>query len=138
MRAAVLFFGGPRREKVAELARGLAEGLERGGHQVDLIDGDHDIGRKLTVYEYIALGTAATTLFGGKLDPKIEQYLSQAGTLLGKKSFAFVLRTTMGSHKGLANLMKVMEKQGLFLRFSEIIRSREEAVQVARRLKLDR
>ena len=138
MRAAVLFFGGARREKVAEVARGLVVGLERQGHQVDLIDGEHDTGKKLTVYEYLAVGTTTTTGIGGKIDPKIGEYLGQAGTLLGKKSFAFVLKTAIGSHKGLANLMKTMEKQGLFLRFSETIRSREEAVQVARRLKLDR
>lgn len=138
MRAAVLFFGGSRRDRVAEVARGVAEGIEREGHQVDLIDGDHDTGRKLTVYEYLAVGTAPTGLFGGAIDPKVGEYLAQAGTVLGKKSFAFVLKTPLGAQKGLSNLMKTMEGQGLFLRFSEILRSREEAAHMARRLKLER
>jgi menaquinone-dependent protoporphyrinogen IX oxidase len=136
MRAAVLFFGGTRRDKTAEVARGLAGGLEKAGHQVDVIDGDRDVNSKLTVYEYIAVGTSAVSLFTGKIDPQIAQFLSRAGMVSGKKCSAFMLNGLFGSQKALRRLMAALEHEGMFIRYSDILRSREEAEVLAGRLKL--
>ncbi len=138
MRVAVLFFGAGKRDGVLDLARGIAESLEKSGHQVDLIDGEREAGKKLTAYEYLAVGTAVTSSFGGRIAPSVAEFLSQSGILGGKKSFAFILKAPLGSQKALARLMRTMEQEGLFLRFSETLRSREEAAEVARRLKLER
>ncbi|MFO8043887.1 MAG: hypothetical protein R6U25_11840 [Alkalispirochaeta sp.] len=136
MRAAVLFFGGTRRDKTAEVARGLAGGIEKAGHQVDVIDGDRDVNSKLTVYEYIAVGTSAVSTFSGKIDPKIPEFLSRAGMVTGKKCSAFVLNSPFGSQKALRRLMAALEHEGMFIRYSDILRSREEAEVLASRLKL--
>ncbi len=136
MRTAVVFFGGSRRDKTAELARGLAGGIERAGHQVDVIDGDRDVNAKLTVYEYIAVGTSAVSFFTGKIDPKIGEFLGNSGMVTGKKSSAFVLNSPFGSQKALRRLMAAMEHEGMFIRYSDILRSREEAEVLANRLKL--
>lgn len=136
MRVAVLFFGGGNRDRVAELSRGLAAGIEAAGHQVDVIDGDRDVNTKLTMYEYIAVGTAVTSLFRGHIDSRISEYLGGAGMVGGKKSFAFVATAPFGAQRGLRRLMAVMEGEGLFLRYSEVLRSRVEAEALAGRLKL--
>lgn len=136
MRAAVLFFGGSHRDKVAEIARGLAGGIEQSGHQVDVIDGDRDVNSKLTVYGYIVVGTSTTSLFTGKIDPNISSFLSRAGMVTGKKSSAFILNSLFGSQKALRRLMAAMEREGMFIRYSDILRSREEAEVLAGRLKL--
>jgi menaquinone-dependent protoporphyrinogen IX oxidase len=138
VRIGVVFFAGGKRERVAEIARALAESLEKQGHQVDLIDGDRSPDKKLTVYEYLVIGTSLVSLFTGKIDPKIGEFLAGAGMVLGKKSFAFVARAPFGAQKGLSRLMKAMEREGLFLRFSEVLGSAEEAARVAGRLKLER
>lgn len=137
MRVGVVFFGVGKRETVAEAARGIVSGLERQGHQVDLIDGDKNRDTKLTVYQYIAIGTSSTSPIGGKIDPEIAQYLSAAGMVAGKRCFAFVTRTTLGSQKALARLMKALEHEGMFIRFSEVLRSRSEAELVGSRLKVE-
>lgn len=136
MRVAVLFFGGARRDKTAEVARGLAGGIEKAGHQVDVIDGDRDVNSKLTVYEYIAVGTSAVSMFSGKIDPKIPEFLGRAGMVTGKKCSAFVLTSHFGSQKALRRLMAALEHEGMFIRYSDILRSREEAEVLAGRLKL--
>ncbi|SIP98927.1 hypothetical protein SAMN05920897_102111 [Alkalispirochaeta americana] len=138
MRVAVVFFAGAKRNKVRDLAQGVADSLERQGHAVTLIDGDQSRNTKLTVYDYLVLGTSVTSPFRGRIDSRIGEFLSQAGNLLGKKSFAFVVNAPFGAQRGLSRLMDFMEREGLFLRFSEILRSREEADQVVRRLKIDR
>ncbi len=136
MRVAVLFFGGGKREATADIARGLVDGFEKAGHQVDLVDGDRDVNTKLTAYGYIAVGTASMSLFGGKIDARITEYLSNAGMIGGKKSFAFVTNGPFGAQKALSRLMATLEHEGLFIRFSETLRSREEAAMIAGRLKL--
>ncbi len=137
MRVAVVFFGSSRRDRVAELARGVAEGIEKLGHQVDIIDGEKDSNATLTPYTYVALGTTSTSFFGGRIPDSIATWLGRAGMIAGKKSFAFLLATPLGAQKSLARLMKTMEHEGLFIRFSDVLRSREEAALVGSRLKLE-
>lgn len=137
MRAAVVFFGANRRDSVLKLARGIADGIETQGHTVDVIDGERDVNTKLTVYQYISVGTVSTSFFGGKISDKIKEFLSAAGSVGGKKSSAFVLKTPISSSKALARLMKTMEHEGMFLRYSEVLRSPDEAKLVGSRLKIE-
>lgn len=137
MRAVVVFFGGAARDRVAEIARGVASGIERQGHDVDLVDGDRDVNTRLTRYDYIAVGTVAVSLFRGRIDGRIREFLSGSGSIGAKKGFAFVARRTFGSQRALQNLMGAMEHEGMFLRFSEVLRSREEAAAIAERLRVD-
>jgi menaquinone-dependent protoporphyrinogen IX oxidase len=136
MRVAVLFFGGGKRDKTAEIARGVAAGLEKGGHHVDVIDGDRDVNAKLTMYEYIVIGTSAVSTFRGRIDSRVREFLSGAGMVGGKKCFAFLVDSLFGTQRGLRNLMAAIEHEGIFIRFSEVLRSREEAEVLADRLKL--
>lgn len=136
MRIAVLFFGGSRRERTAEIARGLASGIEKAGHHVDVIDGDRDVNAKLTMYEFLAVGTSTVSTFTGNIPGSVAEYLGQAGMVGGKKSFAFVVNATFGSQKALRRLMAAMESEGMFVRSSDTLRSREEAEAIGTRLKL--
>jgi len=137
MRVAVVFFGSGRRDSVLDIARGIAAGIESQGHTVDLIDAEKDPGKTLTMYEYIAVGARATSVFGGKLPGSITEFLETAGMISGKKCFAFLLRGPFGGGKALTRLMGIMERQGMFIRYSEIIRSADEARVIGSRLKIE-
>lgn len=137
MRAAVVFFGANRRDSVLKLARGVADGIESQGHTVDLIDGERDVNSKLTIYQYVAVGTTATSLFGGKISGNVSEFLANAGTVVGKKCFAFVLKSPISANKALVRVMRTMEHEGMFLRYSEVLRSPEEAKLVGSRLKIE-
>ena len=136
MRTAVVFFAGNSRDKLLSLSRALARGIESQGHQVDIIDGDHDINTKLTIYEYIAIGTQALSTIGGKTSEKIPSFLGSSGMIAGKKSFAFVLKTFFSATRALGRLMKSMEKEGMYLKFSEVFKTEGEAEEVGKRLKI--
>ncbi len=136
MRAAIVFFAGSNRDRILNVARALGRGIEAQGHQADIIDGDHDINTKLTIYQYIAIGTEAVSAIGGKIPEKIISYLGSAGMIAGKRSFAFVSKTFLGSNRALSRLMKGMEQEGMFLKFSEVFRSDVEAEAVGKRLKI--
>ena len=136
MRTAVVFFGGNNRERVLEFSRALARGIEAQGHQVEIIDGDHDINTKLTIYQYIALGTQSISAIRGKIPDKISSFLGSAGMISGKRCFAFIIKSFFGSNRALTRLMQSMEKQGMYLKFSEVFTTEGEAEEVGKRLKI--
>ncbi len=136
MRVAVVFVPGGSRDKLLRISKALAQGMEQQGHRVDLVDGSRDVNTKLTIYEYICVGTEPASTFGGKIPEKVHMYLSAAGTVAGKRSFAFVIKRGLSTVRALSRLMKTMEGEGMFLKFSEILISPEEATEIGKRLKI--
>ena len=136
MRIVVVFVPGQNREKLLSIAKGLARGIEQQGHQVDIVDGSRDVNTKLTIYEYICIGTEPVSLFGGRIPGRIGEFLGSAGIVAGKRSFAFVIKKGFSAMKALSRLMKTMESEGMILKFSEILMSVEESVEIGKRLKI--
>lgn len=136
MRVAVVFVSVSKRDKLLGVAQGLAAGIESQGHTVELVDAKQDVNIKLTVYDYIAVGTEVTSTFGGKIPDRVGEFLKTSGMVSGKRSFAFVLKSTFGETKALQRVMKSMEGEGMFLKFSEILSSREEAKEIGKRLRI--
>ena len=134
MKVGVVFFASRGRRQMVEIAKGLAEGIEKQGHQVDLIDAERDVNVKLTIYEYIALGTEATTAWGGRISGKIPVFLSNSGIVTGKRSFAFISNGGIRKTKTLRELMKAMEHEGMYLKKSDLLTSAAEAEEVGKRL----
>jgi menaquinone-dependent protoporphyrinogen IX oxidase len=134
MKVAVVFFPAKDRRRLVETARGLVEGIEKQGHQVDLIDGERDVNVKLTIYQYIALGTDALSVWGGRISENIKFFLANSGIVTGKRSFAFVSKGGIIKTKTLRELMKVMEREGMYLKKSDFLLSAAEAVEVGKRL----
>ncbi|MBN1834813.1 MAG: hypothetical protein JW820_03120 [Spirochaetales bacterium] len=138
MRAAVVFFAPTSRDRVLTIARSLAKGIEGQGHQVDIVDGTRDVNSKLTMYQYLAVGTEPLGNFGGKIPDKVGQFLNSAGMVAGKRSFAFVVKNLAGAPKALSRLMKSMEREGMFIKYSAILSSAQEAEEIGKRLHIAR
>ena len=136
MRVGVVFIAEKNRDKLLNLAKALAKGIEAQGHQAEVIDGSRDSNSKLTIYNYVVVGTEPISLFGGKIPDRVAQFLSSAGMVSGKRCFAFVPKRPLGSTKALFRLMKAMEQEGMFLKSSEILQSDVEAEEIGKRLKL--
>lgn len=134
MKAAVVYFPQKNREKILNISKSIAKGFEKQGAQVDLIDASKDVNSKLTLYSYIAIGTDTASILNGRIDVKLSEYLSNSGRVEGKKAFAFVTSSLLGSQKTLTNLMRVMEKEGMFLKYSEILSDGNSAEDLASRL----
>jgi menaquinone-dependent protoporphyrinogen IX oxidase len=136
MRAAIVFFAVNKRDKLLQISKAVAAGIESQGHTVDIVDGAHDVNTRLTVYEYIVIGTETSSSFGGKIPEKVAEFLKSSGMVAGKRCFAFLLKGRFGVSKGLQRLMKVMEGEGMFLKFSEILTSAAEATEIGKRLRI--
>lgn len=138
MRAAVVFFSTSSRKRILDLAKALAKGIGQQGHQVDIIDGDHDVNARLTMYQYLAVGSESLGGLGGKLPDKVAQFLGSSGMVSGKRSYAFVAKSTFGSAKALSRLMRTMEKEGMLIKNSAVLASPLETEEIGRRLHLSR
>jgi len=136
MRAGIVFFSVMNRERILSLVRSLARGIEAQGHQVDIIDGNHDIQAKLTMYQYIAIGTETLSNLSSKIPGKIGQFLGASGMIAGKRCFAFVTKNLFGSGKALSRLMKLMEQEGMFIKNSLVLNSTAEAEEVGKKLQI--
>lgn len=127
MRVCVLYADQPSAKICKELADALAKGIESQGHFVDLIEIGQNKGKNLTTYDYIALGATPTSFFGKSFDNKVATFLKQNGNVGGKRSFAFIPNKGLRKTKSLQTLMMIMEKEGMFVTFSEVIKSVSEA-----------
>jgi hypothetical protein len=136
MRVAVVFFAGRNRNKLLDVTKALAKGLESQGNHVDIIDGDRDINAKLTIYGYLAIGITSLSNWGGRIPAQVGVYLANAGIVAGKRSFAFTVTGGMRTGKTLSRLMRQMEQEGMYLKYSDIISSPAEAEEIGKRLHL--
>ena len=134
MRAGVVFFAEKKKSAMIEIARGLAKGLEAAGHRVDIIDGLEDSNVRLTMFEYIAVGCESLSFFTGRISDRIPSFLANSGMISGKRSFAFAIRHPFSARRALSRVMKCMEKEGMYLKFSDVLLSASHAESVGRNL----
>lgn len=135
MRVAVIFFADRNRQGLLALARGLQAGIESQGHQVDLIDGIRDVHSKLTAHQYAVLGTESLSITG-KIPARVEPFLASAGLIQGKRCYAFVAKSFLGSNRALLRLMRAMEHEGMYLKNSGVLKSPEEARAIGAHLRV--
>ena len=135
MRVGVVFFAEKERMRLLELGRGLAIGLEAQGHEVEVVDGIRDINSKLTAYQYIVVGTESLSMTG-KIPARVAPFLSSAGLIQGKRSYAFVAKSFLGSNRALVKVMRAMEHEGMYLKNSGVLKSPEEAQAIGAHLRV--
>lgn len=137
MKVCVLYASATKEsQKIQSLAKALAEGISQQGHQVDVIDMNLDMGKKVSFYDYLVFGTEATSLWGGKIPSTMAQFLRTAGSISGIRCMGFVRKGGLRSMKTLQAVMKTMEQEGLFLKKSEIFSKDDHARAVGKHLQI--
>ncbi len=123
-------------QKMKAIAQGLSEGIQSQGHRVDLIDMNLESGKVVSFYDYLVIGTNNASFFGGSIPSVVQTVLKGAGTLSGKRCMAFITSGGVRSMKTLQALMKAMEKEGMFLKKSEVIKKADLAKAIGKRIQL--
>ena len=139
MRVGVVFFeNGSSGRKVRTIADALAGGIEKQGHQVDVLDGFEPENKKVSFYDYICIGSISRGVFSAKLVDNVASAVKNLGLVSGKRSYAFTVKRGIRSMKTLSLLMKIMEEQGLYLKRSDVIKTAAEAEYIGRKLHITR
>ncbi len=136
MRIAVVYFPVAGGDRLKSLAQAVATGVEEQGHTVQIIDATKEPEKKLTMYEYLCIGTEPLSFLSGKVPDSIQRYLSQAGVVAGKRCFAFVAKRGLATGRCLSRLMARMEGEGMFLKYSEVLSGPEQAKEISKRLNI--
>ena len=137
MQVCILYAGRNREDsKLKTISDSLAHGIASQGHQVDVVN-IYDGETRLTPYDYVVIGSEPVSFFSAAVPANIQKFLAQAGTVSGKRCFAFI---TGGLRKNrtLLNLMKVMEGEGMILKLSEVITKPDMATAIGKRLNVER
>ena len=135
MRVALISFCPPGNQKTAEILRRLGESAAQSGNQIDRIDGNVDLsGTRLTAYDYIAVVAVPVGAFGGKVSPRVAEYLEVSGNVVSKKGCALVIKSAFGSEGACHSLMDAMESQGIKLDYFDVIRDLDHAVLVGKKI----
>ena len=137
MQVCILYAGRNREDsKLKTISDSLAHGIASQGHQVDVVN-IYNGEIRLTPYDYVVIGSEPVSFFSAKIPESVSLFLSQAGTVTGKRCMAFI---SGGLRKGktLQNLMKAMEGEGMILKLSEVIKKPDEAMAIGKRLNVER
>lgn len=139
MQVCIVYAGKSRDDKgIADVAAALARGLEGQGHSCDVFNMYTDNDRKLSFYDYVIIGSTSKSAFGGNLPDVVSVFLKRAGQLSGKRCFAFVTSGGIRSQKTLSVLMKEMESEGMYLKYSDLIKNSGAALALGKRLNVER
>ncbi len=135
MQICIVYAGRSREDaKIRQIAEALGRGISAAGNNVDIFNMYTDSDKKLTFYDYVVVGSSSKTAFGGNLPDIVSSYLKRAGELSGKRSFAFVTNAGIREQKTLHLLMKAMEGEGLYLKYSEVLKKPGIAEALGKRL----
>lgn len=134
MRVAVIYASASKGGALVECAKATASGIEAMGHRVDLLDARTDGGLRLPGYEYLVVVSEPVSAVSGKIPDFLSKYLAQASSLVGKKGAAFLRSSGLFSGKAMAALMKAMEKEGMWVNWSEAVANPAQAEAAAKRI----
>ena len=123
-----------RRGSTPEYVKALTKGMESMGHRVDIIDAWTGDGKRLPGFEYIAVIAEPVSFFSASIPEAISKLLAAGSGVGGKKSAAFVKKGGLRTEKTLVNLMKAMEKEGMFVNWSDILLNAPHAEAMGKRI----
>ncbi|MDR2149270.1 MAG: hypothetical protein LBO67_00285 [Spirochaetaceae bacterium] len=123
-----------QKKGIPTYVKALQKGMESMGHRVDIIDAWTEDGFRLPGYEYLVVVAEQVSLFGGKMPEPLAQVLAVGSGLGGKKSAAFLKKTSPFTTKALANLMRTMEKEGMLINWSEVLLNDDQAQAIGKRI----
>lgn len=132
--ALIHFCGGDSRSSA--MVDALRQSAEKSGGAVECFDGQRDLDQtKLSFFEYIVVVVKKQGLFSGAVSPRVKEFLDTAGNIAGKKGAAFVVSGgVFGNAKTCANLMRVLEKEGLLLDYSDILKNKGQALESGKKI----
>jgi menaquinone-dependent protoporphyrinogen IX oxidase len=137
MRVALVYIPSKEPESLAAIAKAMARSFESAGHFVDISEARADESPRLTGYDYIVVGTESASLMG-KIPERVARFLAQAGTIVGKRSMAFLRKSGLRPDKALSRLMKAMEAEGMIVNCAEVVSSEASAAEAARSTPVER
>ncbi|MBO4424736.1 MAG: flavodoxin family protein [Spirochaetales bacterium] len=138
MRVCVLFCGRQANDRVLkELATKLADGISSNGHTVEVFDMNLEMGKIISLYDYVVVISTATSYFSKYIPDNVSKFLKAAGSVSGKRCSCYISKNCGRKARVLQTLMSTMESEGMYLKVSDILPNGNYAYAVGKRLHVD-
>lgn len=135
MRVALISFCPVQNFKTVAIIKKLEAGSASSGNRVEVFNGlENLVNTRLTAFDYIAVLVQAKGLFGGKIPPRVREYLGTSGSISGKKGCALVIKAGFSSEKTCRNLMRAMESEGVKLDYFEVLQNEDAASSAGKKI----
>ncbi len=128
MRIAVVALSEKRNEQLNRILQVFAEEFRAMGHSCDVMQSPSS---GLSGYDFLVFCSDFASMSTLK-SKKLDQSLSSAGSLAGKRSMAVLLKGLFFSSRNLGRLMSLLERQGLVVVMSELASGAAEVASLAR------
>ena len=137
MKAVLIYFGSLKYPKIKLYAESLAKGIREQNIYFDIIEGDSNIGKKITMYQYVVFFADSIKPVSLMKESPMVEFLKSAGPLSGKKSSVFTIPKLFNNWKRLINMMELLESEGLIVKNSDLINSEEKAFEIGQTLHIN-
>jgi hypothetical protein len=134
MRIAVIAASEKRSERLKRCAQALSRQFSVEGHVSDFFTTTDS---RFSTYDYLVVCSEPSGA-GSAMGKKLGEQLSQGGNLVGKRSMAILVQSGLLPRKALANMMKILEKEGMVVTMAEIVANEAESAVAAREAPLIR
>jgi len=108
-------------------SQAVAKAMSSMGHRVESYKIPGDDLNRLPTYDYIVVLTEPVSTLSSKLPARLAEALGSVSSLIGKKSAAFLRTHGLFSGKAMNRLLATMEKEGMYVNWSEMFSKPAEA-----------
>jgi len=134
MRIAIIAVSEKRSERLRKCAQALCRQFSVDGHVSDFLTA---VDSRFSTYDFLVVCSEPAGT-GSAVGRKLGEQLSQGGNLVGKRSMAILVKSGLFPKKTLANMMKILEKEGMVVTMAEIVANEAESAAAAREAPLVR
>lgn len=134
MRIAVIAASEKRSQRLTRCAQALSRQFSVQGHVSDFYATPDS---RFSTYDFLVVCSEPSGT-GSAMGKKLGEQLAQAGNLVGKRSMAILVKSGLLPRKALANMMKILEKEGMVVTMAEIVANEAESAAAAREAPLVR
>ena len=128
MRIAVVAASEKRSEKLTRCAQALSRQFSAEGHVSDF---STTADSRFSTYDFLVVCSEPAGA-GSAMGRKLGEQLSQGGNLVGKRSMAILVKSGLFPRKALANMMRILEKEGMVVTMAEVVANEAESAAAAR------
>lgn len=131
MEVLIIYAGGGMKN----IARGIAEGVEKNGHSSEMIDANQrDRPISFHKFDLVAVGAPTKGIFRGSVPAELSETLKKCKRTMGQESVAFVTPRLFATSDALKKVMGEMEKLGCVVRNFRSLKSYNDAVEFGKGL----
>jgi len=123
--------------RVRDVADRFAQGIRSAGNLAQVYNVNTNANARIikpALFDHTVVIAEPTGILGGRIPASVAAFLGSCASVTGLKSSCYITGWCLRMHKTLQCLMGTMEREGMFLRVSDVVRNPDHAFAIGKRL----